>query len=123
MDEYSMAKRVLMEVVSGVWEQRLGWMIGVNVTSGSRGMTIEGARQKLWRSGQPGEYVDDWVSCGQFCTLPVFFRTPPRALVAYNQERGGMLLHDTVGMNCQKGATTEYQDAGAKYMDWVVYIG
>ena len=25
-----------------------------------------------------------------------------------HMERGGMLLHDVVGINCKKGATTEY---------------
>ena len=28
-------------------------------------------------------------------------------------ERGGMPLHDAVGENCENGATTEYQVAGA----------
>ena len=30
--------------------------------------------------------------------------------------RGGMPLHDAVGINCKKGATTEIQDSGVKYM-------
>ena len=29
---------------------------------------------------------------------------------------GGMPLHDAVGINCKKGATTENQGSGVKYM-------
>ena len=46
MDEYRMAGRVLMAEVSGGrirGRQRLGWMDGVNVALGSRGMTVEAA--------------------------------------------------------------------------------
>ena len=47
MDEYRMASRVLMAVVSG-WRvrgrQRLGWMDGVEVALRSRRMTVEAAR-------------------------------------------------------------------------------
>ena len=58
MDEYRMARRVLMAEVSGGRVQgtpRLGWMDGVMVTSGNRGMTVEAARQyakdrKEWRA-------------------------------------------------------------------------
>ena len=34
----------------------------------------------------------------------------------YHIERGGMLLHDAVGINCKKGATIENKCAGVKYM-------
>ena len=34
----------------------------------------------------------------------------------YHMERGGMPLHDAVGINCKKDATTENQDSAAKYM-------
>ena len=34
----------------------------------------------------------------------------------YHMERGGMPLHDAVGINCKKGATTENQGSGVKYM-------
>ena len=30
-------------------------------------------------------------------------------------ERGGMPLHDAVGINCKKGATTENQGSAVKY--------
>ena len=53
MDEYRMARRVLMAEVSG--RPRLGWMDGVKVALGNRGMTVEAARQwakdpKAWRA-------------------------------------------------------------------------
>ena len=58
MDEYRMARRVLMAEVSGGWVRwrpRLGWMDGVNLALGIRGMTVEAARQcakdrKAWRA-------------------------------------------------------------------------
>ena len=52
MDEYRMARRVLMAEVSGGRvrvRRRLGWMDGVKVACGSRGMTVEAARQRAKR--------------------------------------------------------------------------
>ena len=43
-----MARRVLMALVSGGWVQgrpRLGWMDGVKVALGNRGMMVEAAQQ------------------------------------------------------------------------------
>ena len=37
-------------------------------------------------------------------------------------ERGGIPLHDAVGINCKKGATTENQDSAVKYMGQGVYL-
>ena len=48
MDEYRMARRVLMAVVSGGRGRarpRLGWIDGVKVTLDNRGMTVEAAQQ------------------------------------------------------------------------------
>ena len=58
MDDYHMARRVLMAEVSGGWVRgrpRLGWMDGVKVALGNRGLTVEDARQcakkrKAWRA-------------------------------------------------------------------------
>ena len=58
MDEYRMARRVLMAEVSGRrvrGRPRLGWMDGVKVALGNRGMTVDSARQcakdrKEWRA-------------------------------------------------------------------------
>ena len=48
MDDYRMARRVLMAEVRGGQVRgrpRLGWMDGVKVALGNRGMTVEAARQ------------------------------------------------------------------------------
>ena len=58
MDEYHMARRVLMaEAGEGRvrGRPRLGWMDSVKVALGDRGMTVEAARQcakdrKAWRA-------------------------------------------------------------------------
>ena len=58
MDDYRMARRVLMAEVTGErvrGRPRLGWMYGVKVSVGNRGMTVEAARQcakdrKEWRA-------------------------------------------------------------------------
>ena len=47
MDEYRMARRVLMAEVSGGrvrGRPRLGWMDGVKVTLGNRGVTVGAMR-------------------------------------------------------------------------------
>ena len=54
-------------------------------------------------------------------TLPfllgtVFFRTALPCFGGYHLEMGGMPLHDPVGINCNKGETTENQGSGVKYM-------
>ena len=46
----------------------------------------------------------------------VFFRTTLPCSGGYHMERGVMLLHDVVGANCRKGATSENQGSGVKYM-------
>ena len=53
----------------------------------------------------------------------VFFRTALPCSVGYHMERGGMPLHDAVGINCKKGATTENQGSGVEYMGLGVYLG
>ena len=46
----------------------------------------------------------------------VFFLTALPCSGDYHMERGGMPLHDAVGINGEKGATTENQGSGVKYM-------
>ena len=58
MDEYRMGRMVLMAEVSGGrvrGRPRLGWMDGVKVALGNRGITVEAGRQcakdrKEWRA-------------------------------------------------------------------------
>ena len=51
-----------------------------------------------------------------FLLGPVFFRTTLQCSGGYHMERGGMPLHDAVGINCKKGATSENQGLAVKYM-------
>ena len=44
-----------------------------------------------------------------FLLGPAFFRTALPCIGGYHLERGGMPLHDAVGINCKNGATTENQ--------------
>ena len=57
-----------------------------------------------------------------FLLGPVFFRTALPCSAGYHLETGGMPLHDAVGTNCKKGATTENQCADVKYMGKGVYV-
>ena len=43
----------------------------------------------------------------------VFFRTALPCSGGYRMERGGMPLHDAVGINYKNGATTENQDSSS----------
>ena len=59
MDDYCMARRVLMAEVSGGQVRgrlRLGWMDGVKVALGNRGMTVEAARKF-------GKHQEPWYIC------------------------------------------------------------
>ena len=51
-----------------------------------------------------------------FLLGPVFFRAALPRSGSYHMERGGMPLHDVVGINFKKGATTENQGSAVKYM-------
>ena len=59
MDEYRMARKVLVTKVSGGrvrGRPRLGWMDGVKVALGNRGITVEAAlqfRKDRVESGEP----------------------------------------------------------------------
>ena len=67
---------------------------------------------------------DPWyIFNGMSFTLPflpgtVFFRTALPCSGGYHMEKGGMPLHDAVGINCKnkKVATTENQGSGVKYL-------
>ena len=51
-----------------------------------------------------------------FLLSTVFFRTALPCSGGYYLERGGMPLHDAVGINCKNGAITENQGSGV-YLD------
>ena len=52
----------------------------------------------------------------------MFFLTDLPCSGGYHLERGGMPLHDAVGINCEKFATTENQGTDIKYLGYEVYV-
>ena len=46
----------------------------------------------------------------------MFFQTARTRSVVYDLNRGGMPFHNAVGVHREKGATTENQGTGVKYM-------
>ena len=108
-----MARRVLVAEVNGERAQGrpgLGLIYGVKVALGNRGMMVEAAR-KIGKSGEPWYLCNLMSFTRPFLLGPVFFWTVLPCSGGYHLERGGMPLHDAVGINCKKGATTENQDA------------
>ena len=117
MDEYCTAGRVLMAQLCGVQVRgrpRLGWMDGVKefglgqYWNDSRGYAT--MHERSVRVESPG------------FTWPLllgheFFQTALLCSGCYHLAREGMPLHDAVGINCKKGATTENQSPAVKYMD------
>ena len=120
MDDHRVARRVWMAEVSGGrvrGRPRLGWMDGVKVAVVNRGMTEEAARKwKEWRALVHKPLTRPSLQG------PVFFRTSLPCYCVHHMERGGMPLHDAVGINCKKGATTENQGSAVKYMVCVFYL-
>ena len=53
----------------------------------------------------------------------LIFRTALPCSGGYHLERGGMPLHDAVGVNCKNAATTQKEGAGVKYIGKGVYVG
>ena len=52
----------------------------------------------------------------EFLLGNVLFRTALPCSGGYHLERGGMPLHDAVGISCKKSATIENQGACVKHM-------
>ena len=78
MDDHRMARRVLMAEVSGGrvrGRPRLGWMDGVKVAVGNRGMTVE-AHERSERVESPGTYVTDEFHAAIFAWHCVFSDRP-----------------------------------------------
>ena len=108
MDKYHLARRVLLAKVSGGWvcsRPRLGWMDGVKVAFCNRGVTVDSAWQyikdrKKWRALMH-EFHLALVHEFHLAILlgTVFFRVAFLCSGGYQLERGGMPLHDAVGIN------------------------
>ena len=79
-------------------------------------MRLRNKARKIGKSGEP------WYICNGMCFMrpfllgPVFFRTALTCSGGYHLRRGGMPLHDAVGINCKNGATTDYQGADIRHM-------
>ena len=77
-------------------------MNGVKLAFGSKGMTMKAVRQcaidkKEWRA-LVHMYKIEFLSA-IFAWRLCSFRLPSHTLVVYHLERGGMPLHDEVGVN------------------------
>ena len=95
---------------------RLGWMDGVKLSLGNRGVTVDAVRQYTKdRKERRGAYVTESVSRA-ILLGPAFFRTAFPCSGGYHLERCGMPLHDGCGWDKhgKRGATTEIQGAGVK---------
>ena len=109
MDEYCMAKGV-----DGRCMRRVGmgltkvWLDGSyeDALRLQRGKTVDAAL-KLLRSGEPW-CICWWVRLTRpYCLALHSFGLPSHALSDWHLEKGGILLHDEVGIICKKGTTTE----------------
>ena len=81
-------------------------------------------RERQGRVETPGVHLTDW---SHFCLEVIFtwsyvnkqrqfFRTALKCSGGYQLEKGGMPLHDAVGLNSKNGPPTENQGAGVKQM-------
>ena len=70
-------------------------------------------RERSERVESPGTYVTECFT-RPYLLGTVFIRTAIPCSGGYHMERGGMKLHDLVGINCIKDATTENQGSGVK---------
>ena len=73
-------------------------------------------RERSKRVESTSTYVNEWDSRVHFFLAHVFFRSALPCYGCYHLERREMSLHDAVGINCKKGATTENQGVCVKYM-------
>ena len=120
MDAYCMARRVLIAEVNRRrvrGRPRLGCMDGVKVALEWRWRLRITART-IGKSGEAW-YICNWINfTWAFLFVgTVFFRTALPCSRGYHLDRGGMPLHDAVGIICKKVVTTENQGAGVTYMD------
>ena len=96
--------------------RREGWCEGGLGQQRNDGGGCASMRERSKRVERPGTYVAEFSFTRPWLLGPLLFRTAFPCSGGYHLERGGMQLHDAVGINCKKGATTEYYDATVKYM-------
>ena len=92
-----------------------GWCEGGLMQQRNDGGGCATMRERSERVESPGTYVTESVSRSIFASHCVLSDRPP-VLWWLSWERGGMPLHDAVGINCKRGATTENQGSGVKFM-------
>ena len=85
-----------------------GWCEGGLGQQRNDGGGCASMRERLERVESSGTYVLNEFQAAIFVD-PVFLCAALLCSGGYHLERGGMPLHDTVGINCEKGVTTEYQ--------------
>ena len=130
MDEYRMARRGLMEEVSVVrmrGKPILGWIDVVQVTLGSRGMTVKAVQQcaedrkgsALVHTLLTKFYMANFAQ--QFLCS---FGPPSCALVAHHLQRGGMSLQDVVVISCKRArlliSRHRYLAYGLRCVRWII---
>ena len=110
---------ITIEFYCYLWRQCRRSTDSVNVALGNRGMTVRLRDNEIGKSGEPW-CICNWMSFTlPFVLVPVFFLPYSGG---YHLERGGMLLHDAVGIKCNKSATTENLGSGVKYVDDCVCV-
>ena len=92
MDEYRMARRLLMAEVSEErvrGRPRLAWIDGMKVALGNRRMTVEAAShaRKTGKSGESWYICTELVSRGHFCLALCSFGPPSCVLVVITWRR------------------------------------
>ena len=92
-----------------------GWCEGGLRQQGNDGGGVATMREISERVESPGTYVTMSFT-RPFLLGPVFFWTALPCSGDYHLEKGEMPLHDAVGINCKRGATTENQCTDVKYM-------
>ena len=74
------------------------------------------------KRGEPW-YICNWISFTQPSLLgPVFFWTALPCSGGYHMERGGMPLHDAVGINCKKGCNYWKSRLSCQVYGLMVYL-
>ena len=93
-------------------------MNGVKVALGNRGMTVEAARQceKDWKESKALVHMKLIEFHKAIFAWPSAFSDRPPMLWWLSPGEGWDPLHDAVGINCKKIATTENQAGYVKYM-------
>ena len=110
MDESRLARRVMMAEVNGGrvrGKPRFGWMEGVKVALGNRGMTVDAARRcardrNQWRALVRMQMIEFHAAIFAWflCSFPS--DRPPVLWVLIHLETGGMPFYDGIGINWKR---------------------